>query len=66
MALAQAKYGLWRHCEERSNFLQGDAKMQKIAALPLAMTRFCAHWSLSKCHSSLRKIQVLDFSFLSH
>jgi hypothetical protein len=28
--------------------------VQKIAALPLAMTWFCAYWWLSKCHSCRR------------
>ena len=38
MALTKARYEMRRHCEERSNLLPGDAKVQKIAALPLAMT----------------------------
>ena len=30
------------HCEERSNLLQGNAMVQKIATLTLAMTQFCS------------------------
>ncbi len=40
MAITLAKFGLCRHCEERSNLLNVDAKEQKIAALPLSMTSF--------------------------
>ena len=50
---AQSAAPKGQHRDVICNFLKGAANVQEIAALPLAMTQFCAFSCLSKCHSGL-------------